>query len=99
MILYGPSSGLVGIGLIPRISRGGTLMYPPVIEDSVHMAYSLPLQLFGAPYDKIMILGSVVLTPEASNLIYQILFYSKEMADIIIRKQKLHVKIRFPERS
>ena len=52
-----------------------------------------PIRLFRAPEDKIVILGSVELLPEAAHLQGDLTAHHKEMTDIIVAPQVFLVVI------
>jgi len=51
-----------------------------------------PLCSLRAPEDKIIILGSVKLLPEAPHLLQKLLLYNKQMADIIHTGKQIPIK-------
>ena len=95
MRLHRPLSRIKCIQLALRILRCGIFMASPVIQDLRNMMDLFRSRMFHTTEDKVIILRSVKLSAQHSDLINQRFLRHKQMADIIDRTQQIHVIIRF----
>ena len=92
----GTGTGCEGIKLALRVACRGIRVAAPVIEHLRDMADLLCV--LRTAENKVVILRSVILCPEAANFIEQSFFHHKQMADIVDARQKVRIKIRLEMR-
>ena len=103
-ILHRPFSGVVGILLAGRIFRRGILMTPPMVQHPGNVSDGkagflrllpvFPHHHIHSPDDNIIVLGAVAHAPKA-KLLHQLTLHHQKMADIIVGKKQIKIKIRF----
>ena len=77
------------IWLVIRISRCGTLMASPVIQNFGNMADFLTVCMLRAAKQKIKVLRTVIFWPQKSCSVEKCSLYNHQMADIIYAAQIL----------
>ena len=87
------------IWLVIRISRCGTLMASPVIQNFGNMADLLTVCMLRAAKQKIKVLRTVIFWSQKSCSVEKCSLYNHQMADIIYAAQIIRVKIRLKMRE
>ena len=98
MSFNGTCACVKGVHLAFRILCCGILMASPVIKDPRDMMDLLSSRSFHAAEYKIVILCAVEFFLQHSDLIHDLFFYNKKMADVVYCTQKIDIEVRFEMR-